>query len=227
MTPYHYILACVLPPDVTIFKDYIMSSILLVTSSPRGAESLSNSVASKFAEDLKAQSGGAIVHRNLADSPLAHVDGTFTTAIRKPADDRTAEEAAAAAISDELVAELMAADTIVIGTGLINFNIYSSLKSWIDHIARAGVTFKYTENGPVGLAAGKKAYLVLAAGGVYSSGPAVAMNHAEPYLKTVLGFLGIELVETIYVEGLAYGPEAAEKAIAAAHAKAEELARAA
>ncbi|KPF41827.1 FMN-dependent NADH-azoreductase [Rhizobium sp. AAP43] len=204
-----------------------MSSILLITSSPRGSESLSNSVAQDFADKLKAQSGATIVHRDLAESPLAHVDGTFTAAIRKPADTRTAEESQAAEISDALVAELLAADTIVIGTGLINFNIYSSLKTWIDHVARAGLTFKYTENGPVGLATGKKAYLVLASGGVYSSGPAAAMNHAEPYLKTVLGFLGIELVETIYVEGLAYGPEAAEKAVAAAHTKAEELARAA
>ena len=79
----------------------------------------------------------------------------------------------------------------------------------------------------VGLATGKKAYLVLAAGGIYSSGPAAPKNHAEPYLKTVLGFLGIELVETVYVEGVAYGPEAAEKAIAAAHAKVAELALAA
>lgn len=204
-----------------------MSSILLITSSPRGSESLSNAVAQNFADKLKAQSGATIVHRDLAESPLAHVDGTFTAAIRKPADTRTAEESQAAEISDALVAELLAADTIVIGTGLINFNIYSSLKTWIDHVARAGLTFKYTENGPVGLATGKKAYLVLASGGVYSSGPAAAMNHAEPYLKTVLGFLGIELVETIYVEGLAYGPEAAEKAVAAAHTKAEELARAA
>ncbi len=204
-----------------------MSSILLVTSSPRGSESLSNALALELADKFKAQTGGTIVHRDLSQSLLSHVDGTFTAAIRKPAEDRTAEETEAAALSDALVAELMAADTIVIGTGLINFNIYSSLKSWIDHVARAGLTFKYTENGPVGLATGKKAYLVLAAGGVYSSGPAAPLNHAAPYLKTVLGFLGIELVETVYVEGVAFGPEAAEKAIASAKAKVEELARAA
>ncbi|NBB47421.1 FMN-dependent NADH-azoreductase [Rhizobium sp. CRIBSB] len=204
-----------------------MSSILLVTSSPRGSESLSNALALELAENFKAQTGATIVHRDLSQSLLSHVDGTFTAAIRKPAEDRTADESQAAAVSDALVAELMAADTIVIGTGLINFNIYSSLKSWIDHVARAGLTFKYTENGPVGLATGKKAYLVLAAGGVYSSGPAAPLNHAVPYLKTVLGFLGIELVETVYVEGVAFGPEAAEKAIASAKAKVEELARAA
>ncbi|WP_159951413.1 NAD(P)H-dependent oxidoreductase [Rhizobium sp. 18065] len=204
-----------------------MSSILLVTSSPRGAESLSNSVATDLAAKLSAQTGAVVVKRDLAADALDHVDGTFTAAIRKPAADRNAAEAEAAAVSDALVQELLAADTIVIGTGLINFNIYSSLKTWIDHVARAGLTFTYTEKGPVGLATGKKAYLVLAAGGVYSSGPGAPMNHAEPYLKTVLGFMGIELVETIYVEGLAYGPEAAEKAVAAAHAKAAELALAA
>lgn len=204
-----------------------MSSILLITSSPRGAESQSSSVATDLAEKLKAQTGAQIVHRDLAASPLAHMDGTFTAAIRKPAADRTPAETEAAVISDELVQELLASDTLVIGTGLINFNIYSSLKTWIDHVARAGLTFKYTESGPVGLATGKKAYVVLASGGVYSSGPGAPMNHAVPYLKTVLGFMGITDVETIYVEGLAYGPEAAEKAIAAAHAKVAELAQAA
>ncbi|MCJ8239398.1 FMN-dependent NADH-azoreductase [Peteryoungia algae] len=204
-----------------------MSSILLVTSSPRGSDSLSNSIASQLAEKFAAQTGGALVRRDLVETQLDHVDGIFTAAIRKPADARTAEETESVVLSDALVAELLAADTIVIGTGLINFNIYSSLKSWIDHVARAGLTFTYTENGPVGLAKGKKAYLVLAAGGVYSSGPGAPMNHAVPYLKTVLGFLGIDLVETVYVEGLAYGPEAAEKAVAAAQAKVVELAEAA
>lgn len=204
-----------------------MSSILLITSSPRGAESLSSSVATGLAEKLQAQNGGVITRRDLAASPLAHMDGTFTSAIRKPAADRSPAEATAAAISDELTQELLDADTLVIATGLINFNIYSSLKTWIDHVARAGLTFKYTESGPVGLATGKKAYLVLASGGVYSSGPGVPMNHAVPYLTTVLGFMGITDIETIYVEGVAYGPEAAEKAVAAAHAKASELALAA
>ena len=92
---------------------------------------------------------------------------------------------------------------------------------------RQGQTFKYTETGPVGLATGKKVYIVLAAAGVYSEGPAVSMNHAVPYLKTVLGFMGMTDVEVIYVEGLAFGPEAVEKAVAAAEAKVEELAQAA
>ena len=204
-----------------------MSSILLLTSSPR-SESLSTSIAVELAEKLKSQTpGSAVVRRDLAANPLPHIDDLFTGAIRKPAEARTAQEAAAVKTSDELVNELLAADMIVIGTGLINFNIYSSLKTWIDNVARAGLTFKYTESGPVGLATGKKVYVVLASGGVYSQGPAVSLNHAVPYLKSVLGFLGIADIETIYVEGLAFGPEAAEKAIGAAKSRVEEIALAA
>ncbi|MBY4607272.1 FMN-dependent NADH-azoreductase [Rhizobium sp. 9T] len=204
-----------------------MSSILLLTSSPR-AESLSTPIAVDLAEKLKNQKpGSVVVRRDLATNPLPHIDDLFTGAIRKPAEDRTAEEIAAVKTSDELVAELFAADTIVISTGLINFNIYSSLKTWIDNVARAGVTFKYTESGPVGLVTGKKVYVVLASGGVYSQGPAAPLNHAVPYLKSVLGFLGIADIETIHVEGLAFGPEAAEKAIEAAKSRVEEIALAA
>ncbi|MGO4136221.1 FMN-dependent NADH-azoreductase [Rhizobium brockwellii] len=204
-----------------------MSSILLLTSSPR-AESLSTPIAVDLAEKLKNQNpGSVVVRRDLAATPLPHIDDLFTGAIRKPVEARTAEEAVAVKTSDELVNELLAADTIVISTGLINFNIYSSLKTWIDNVARAGLTFKYTESGPVGLATGKKVYVVLASGGVYSQGPAAPLNHAVPYLKSVLGFLGISDIETIYVEGLAFGPEAAEKAIDAARSRVQEIALAA
>ncbi|EJT06040.1 FMN-dependent NADH-azoreductase [Rhizobium sp. CCGE 510] len=204
-----------------------MSSILLLTSSPR-AESLSTPIAVDLAEKLNSQSPGSVlVRRDLAANPLPHIDDLFTGAIRKPAEARTTEEVAAIKTSDELVNELFAADTIVISTGLINFNIYSSLKTWIDNIARAGVTFKYTESGPVGLLTGKKVYVVLTSGGVYSQGPAAPLNHAVPYLKSVLGFLGITDIETIYVEGLAFGPEAAEKAIDAAKSRVQEIALAA
>lgn len=204
-----------------------MSSILLLTSSPR-ADSLSTKIATELAGKIKANNPGrTIVHRNLAAEPLPHIDELFTGAIRAPADARTPEQNEAIKVSEALVDELLAADTLVIGTGLINFNIYSSLKAWIDNIARAGRTFTYTETGPKGLATGKKAYIVLASGGVYSEGPAAPLNHAVPYLKSVLAFIGITDVETVYVEGLAFGPEAAEKSIGAAQARAAELALAA
>ncbi|MFC7400103.1 FMN-dependent NADH-azoreductase [Chelatococcus sp. GCM10030263] len=204
-----------------------MSSILLLTSSPR-AESLSTRIAAELAEKIKAQRpGSVIVHRDLVTSPLPHIDHHFTAAINKSADARTAEESRAIEASDALVDELLAADTVILATGLINFNISSLLKAWIDNIVRAGRTFKYGDTGAIGLAGGKKVYVVLASGGVYSQGPAASMNHAVPYLKFVLGFIGITDVEIIYVEGLAMGPEAAEKAIGAAKSRVEELALAA
>jgi FMN-dependent NADH-azoreductase len=204
-----------------------MSSILLVTSSPR-EDSLSTKVATEFVEKLKSRNPGeTVIHRDLGQNPIAHLDTVTTSAIRKPAADRNAEEAAAAAESDELVAELLAADTVVLATGLINFNIYSTLKSWIDNVARAGMTFRYTAEGPEGLATGKKVYIVLSAAGIYSEGPAMGMNHAVPYLKTVLAFMGMTDVEVIYVEGTAFGPEAFDKALAQADARITELAAAA
>lgn len=202
-----------------------MTSILLVTSSPRGADSVSSKVASELATALA--KGGSVTVRDLGQSPVPHLDAVTTDAIRKAPADRTPEEAAAADYSDKLVAELTGADAIVIASGLINFGTYSTLKSWVDNIARAGVTFRYTEAGPEGLVKGKKVYIVLASGGVYSQGPAQPMNHAVPYLKTVLGFLGMTDVEVLPVEGLAFGPEAAQKAIDAAKAKTLELAKAA
>jgi FMN-dependent NADH-azoreductase len=204
-----------------------MSSILLVTSSPR-PESLSTKVASDLVEKLREKHADtAVVHRDLGAKPIAHLDTVTTSAIRKQAADRTPEEAAAVAESDELVAELLAADTVVLATGLINFNIYSTLKSWIDNVARAGMTFRYTAEGPQGLATGKKVYVVLSAAGIYSEGPAMGMNHAVPYLKTVLSFMGMTDVEVIYVEGTAFGPEAFDKALAEADARIVELAEAA
>ncbi|KQQ58799.1 FMN-dependent NADH-azoreductase [Rhizobium sp. Leaf311] len=204
-----------------------MSKILLITSSPRAEESLSNKFAGDLAAKIKAQSNGSITHLDLGQNPIPHLDQVTTSAIRKAPEQRDTQEAAAAEYSDKRVAELMEADTVIIGTGLINFAIYSGLKSWIDNVARAGMTFRYTESGPVGLATGKKVYIVLSSAGVYSEGPAAAMDHAVPYLKTVLGFLGLTDVEVIRIEGLAFGPEAAEKAIASATAKVEELAKAA
>jgi FMN-dependent NADH-azoreductase len=205
-----------------------MSSVLLVTSSPRAEESLSTRIAAELAEKIEAHApGSVIVRRDVGSDPIQHLDFVTTNAIRKAAADRTSEEAEAIHRSDELVAELLAADTLILATGLVNFNVNSGLKSWIDNVARAGSTFRYTENGPQGLATGKKVYIVLASAGIYSEGPAAAMEHAIPYLKTILGFMGMTDVEVIRVEGTAFGPDAAQKAIADAQARAEELALAA
>ena len=205
-----------------------MSSILLVTSSPRGDESLSNRIANEFVDKLKAQNSDAtVIHRDLGKNPIAHLDLVTTAAIKKQPADRTAEETAAAIESDQLTAELLNADTVVLATGLINFNIYSTLKSWIDNVTRAGLTFRYTAEGPEGLATGKKVYIVLSSAGIYSEGPAMSMNHAVPYMKTILAFMGMTDVEFILVEGTAFGPEAVEKAIATAQERSQHLALAA
>lgn len=201
-----------------------MQSILLLTASPR-ADSYSTKIATELAEELLSSNPtSTIVRRDLGTHPLPHIDAVYTAAIRKPANARSIEEAESAKKSDELVSEFLSADILVIGTGLINFNIYSSLKTWIDYIVRAGLTYKYGENGPVGLVTGKKVYVVLSSGGIYTQGPAAPLNHAGPYLKSVLGFIGITDVEMIHVEGLSVGPNGAEKAIAAARAQIAQLA---
>lgn len=195
-----------------------MSRILFVTSSPRGGASLSTKVATALVDRLQAQSPGAtVVRRDLAAQPLPHIGEDFVAAQAQPAEARSPAQQAALALADTLAQELFAADTIVIASAMINFGLASTLKSWFDHLVRAGVTFRYDETGVHGLVTGrKKVYLVEAYGGVYSDGPYKPFDFHEPYLRHVLGFIGLTDVETIAVEGVAYGPEAAEKAVAGA-----------
>ncbi len=205
-----------------------MSSILLVTSSPRGAASHSTRVATELAQKLQAKTpGSAIVKRDLASQPLPHIDADYSSGIYTPVESRSERQQSVVGVSDAIVDELFAADSIVIATGLINFNISSTLKAWVDHIARAGKTFSYGAEGPKGLVIGKKVYIVIASGGVYSSGPAAAFDHAVPYLKTALGFLGMTDVEVIRIEGVAMGPDAEAKAVSSALDLTSDLALAA
>ena len=194
-----------------------MSKVLLVTSSPRGAASHSTQIARSLVDQLTSgDPKSTVVVRDLFKDPLPHIGEHFVTALATPAEQRTTDQKIAIALSDELISEIFAADVIVIATGMVNFGIPSTLKTYIDHVLRGGVTFRYTEKGPEGLVKGKKAYLVHASGGVYSQGPAQAANFQDNYLKHVLGFIGITDVESIGMEGIAYGPEAAQKAVAAA-----------
>ena len=184
-----------------------MSSILLLTSSPR-AESLSTTIATELAEKLKAQSpGSAIVRRDLAANPLPHIDDLFTAAIRKPAEARTAQESEAVKTSDALVNELLAADTIVIGTGLINFNIYSSLKTWIDLVVRPERTFAGTPQGKQGLLRDRAVLAVVSCGGRFSDDAASQKDFFTPYLKYVLGTIGLARVEVMRLESMTRGPD--------------------
>ena len=134
-----------------------------------------------------------------------------------------ARQAEVVGVSDAVLDELFAANTIILATGFINFNISSTLKSWVDHVARSGKTFAYGENGPAGLVTGKKVYIVLASGGIYSEGAAVQMDHAIPYLRSVLGFIGMTDVEVIRIEGVGIGPDAVTAALAKATAKVDAL----
>lgn len=202
-----------------------MSSILLVTSSPRGAASHSTRVATELAAKLRdADPRQRLVVRDLVARPLPHIDPDYSTGIYTPAEDRTQRQSDVVAVSDAVLDELVAADTVILATGFINFGISSTLKSWIDHVARAGRSFSYGEGGPKGHLTGKKVYIVLASGGIYSEGAAVHMDHAIPYLRSVLGFLGMTDVEVIRVEGVGMGPEATNAALDKATARIEAIA---
>ena len=194
-------------------------NILYVASSSRGSASYSNRVATNVLTELRSRNPGArVTVRDLAREPLPHIDDDFVTATRGPAMPATEEQRALLARSEALVDELLAADVIVIAAPMINFTIPSNLKAWIDYVARAGRTFRYSEKGPEGLVKGKPVIVVAARGGVYQDAGA-ALDFQIPYLKGVLGFLGMTDVEVLEVEGTAYGAEAAEKAVVAATAK--------
>ncbi len=189
-------------------------NILQINSSARSSDSQSTKVANAIVARLKATRPQATVTvRDLARTPHPVIDETALQALFTPADKRTAEQASRVALDDALIAEVMAADVLVIGCPMYNFGVTVQLKSWIDAIARAGVTFQYTATGPVGLIEGKKVYIALTRGGMHRDG---ATDSQVPYLKTVFGFLGMKDVQFIYAEGLGMGPEAVERAHASA-----------
>jgi FMN-dependent NADH-azoreductase len=202
-----------------------MRQILCLTSSPRRDTSYSNLVAARVLKELRIVHPDApVTIRDLAGHPLPHIDEDFITATRSIAGPRTERQKALLEQSDILVDELVSADTIVIAAGMINFGVPSTLKAWIDYIVRPGRTFRYTEHGTKGLLGGRRAILVLARGGIYSGGPMRALEHEESYLRAILGYLGITDVETILIEGVALGPDAAERAVDGALRRAGSIA---
>lgn len=193
----------------------IMSKILLINSSVRRTDSVSRKVTGEFVAKWQSRHPGTVlVERDVAAQPLPHLTEQTLGAFFTPADQRTAEQAEIAKLSESLVQELFDADVIVIGAPMYNFSITSGLKAWIDHVARAGVTFKYGDAGPVGLLTGKKVYIFTATGGVYTSGPAQGMDFLGTYLRTVLGFIGLTDITFVHSEGLAMGEVGVEKALA-------------
>jgi FMN-dependent NADH-azoreductase len=194
-----------------------MSNVLLIHSSVFGAKSQSLGLTRAFLERYPHRS---LVERALSPQTMPHLDGETFAAMVTPASELDSRQQAAVALSDELIAEVEAADTIVLAAPMYNFSIPSTLKAWIDHVARRGRTFRYSEKGPEGLLKGKKVFVLAARGGVYSNGaPAAVLDFQEPYLKAVLGFLGLTDVTFVHLEGLSMGPEAADahrgKALAA------------
>lgn len=200
-----------------------MSHILLITSSPRGADSLSSRFATEIAEGIKARSGGTLTVRDLAADPLPHITSAYIHGRITAPDVRTPEQAEAVGIAQELVDELKAADVVVLGSGMINFGPSSQLKAWFDHVTWPAVTFGYGDTGPKGLLTGKKVYLVTAAGGVFSEGVWAPFDFQSDYLLHLLGFIGLTDVELVRVEGTVFGPDAAKTAIATAETVVQTL----
>ena len=196
-------------------------NILQINASARSSGANSTRLADAITARLQAQNPEAVVElRDLARDPHPVLDEAALGALFTPAEQRSAEQAARVALDDALIAQVQAVDVIVLGVPMYNFGVPVQLKTWIDAIARAGVTFRYTANGPEGLLKGKKVYVALARGGLYRDTPA---DSQVPYLQSVLAFLGMTDVEFVYAEGLAMGAEGADKAFAAAETRIGEL----
>lgn len=177
--------------------------ILHLISSSRGSASNSLQLGNAIVAKLQAENAGStVVTHNLTATPFPHLEEVHLQSFFTPQEQLTPELAAAVRHSDAAIAELTASDVIVIGVPLYNFSIPSTLKTWIDHIARAGKTFSYGEKGPEGLIKGKKIYLAIASGGVYTEGPMQQFDFTERYLRAVLGFMGMTDVTVIRAEGL-------------------------
>lgn len=180
-----------------------MKRILHLISSIQGKESYSIKLGEAIVEKIQEKYTGSIVEElNLVDIEIPHLTPAVLGTFFIPGDRLTKEEKESIRFSDKVVKQLLDADIIVIGAPLYNFTIHSSLKAWIDHITRAGITFGYDENGPVGKVTGKKVYVAMSSGGVYSEGPGKANDFVAPYLKSFLGFLGMTNLTVFRAEGL-------------------------
>ncbi|MDW6005355.1 FMN-dependent NADH-azoreductase [Vibrio mangrovi] len=194
-----------------------MSHVLALKSSILGEYSQSGKLLDAYLEKFN---GAEITLRDLAANPLPVLDFSVATALRS-AEGLSEEQQAIVNLSDQLIAEIKAADTIVIAAPMYNFTIPTQLKNWFDLIARAGVTFQYTEAGVQGLIENKKVIVITTRGGIHLGG---ATDNVTPYLKTILGFIGITDVEFAYAEALNMGDEPAAQGIATAKGQLEAIA---
>ncbi|CAN5748079.1 FMN-dependent NADH-azoreductase AzoR3 [soil metagenome] len=199
-----------------------MSQVLVLNSSLSGEASVSRLLVAETVSQLVARDPAAkLVFRDLAETEIPHLNPRTVAGVRATAS--TPAETQARALSDELIAELRAADTIIIGAPMYNFSIPSTLRTWFDHVLRAGETFSYSEAGPKGLLEGKRVIVVESRGGLYSEGPAQALDFQEPYLRQLLGFIGLTDVTFVQAEKIGYGPDARAAAIEGAKVRLADL----
>ncbi len=192
-------------------------NILHIDSGILGDHSVSRRLTAAVAAQIKAeQPAAAVTYRDLVANALPHLSGAHLMAANAKPEEVDAQIAAEVAESKVVLDEFLAADTIILGVPMYNFSLPSQLKAWIDRVAVAGKTFRYTAEGPEGLAKGKKVIIVSTRGGHYSAGPAAVMDHQESYLKTVLGFIGITDVEVVRAEGLNLSADSKIEAISEA-----------
>lgn len=195
-----------------------MKNVLVIKSSISGENGKSTQLIQHLLAKLP---DAAVTEIDLAAAPVSHLEMKEIASWMTPAAERTAEQQALAAISDNFIAQVEAADAIVIGVPMYNFALPSQLKALFDRLARAGVTFKYTEQGPVGLLADKPVVFALARGGIYANGPA---DSQVPFLQSFFNFVGLTQLHFVYAEGLNMGPESAEQALVTAHTQLDQLA---
>jgi FMN-dependent NADH-azoreductase len=199
-----------------------MSQLLVINSSAAGRDSVSRVlVADAVSKLLEADPNMKVTHRDLGENPPPHLISQTLNGVRGTASTDT--EFAARRLSDELIGELKTADTVVIGAPMYNFSVPTTLRAWFDHVLRAGVTFKYVDGAVRGLLGGKRVIVIESRGGLYSEGPAQAIDFQEPYLRHLLGFIGITDVTFVRAEKIGYGPEARTASIDAAKAQISEV----
>ena len=202
-----------------------MTTLLQINSSIQNGNGQSSRLANQFVAAFRERNPSArIIKRDLAAEAVPHLTAErFGAFITKP-EEHTADQRAAIAYSDALIAELKSADVIVLGLPMYNFGVPSQLKAYFDHIARAGVTFRYTPSGPQGLLTGKRVYVFAARGGQYAGTAMDTMDTQTAYVRNFLRFLGMDDVEFVYAEGLAMGPEVRDTSLARAMEDAQRLA---
>jgi len=199
-----------------------METLLQINTSIFSADGQSSRLAERFIRAWHdANPDGRVIVRDLAREPVPHIDAARFGAFLVEAGERSAEQRAIVDYSDRLIDELRRADVVVLGLPMYNFGLPSTLKAYFDHIARADVTFRYTDKGPVGLLTGKKVYVFAARGGLYAGTP---RDTQTQYVRDFLAFLGMSDVEFVYAEGLAISEAAKQQGLARAHAEIDRLA---